>query len=130
MAENTSILGIVGATTVERFTFVVRNAAVIDTVGPTAGVHGLGVAAESAGAGKLINIVVSGLVEVGTAEALDPGDMVTSNGSGLAVIADTAGNHIWGEYAPAPVNGAVPSSASGDRVRILLYSNKKTLDLA
>ena len=126
MANNRTTLGKAGASTVEAYKFVVRNALVIDEAGD--GVTALGVAAETAATGKQLTIIISGLCEVDFAAAVAPGTHIASDANGEAVAA-TAGEHILGEYCPEPVNGAVANSTSGARGRILLYSNKMNIKL-
>lgn len=126
MANNRTTLGKAGASAVNAYKFAVRNVLVIDQAG--AGVTALGVAAESAAAGKQLTVIVSGFCEVDFAASVNPGTLIASDGNGDAVAA-VAGDHVLGEYCPEPVNGAVSASTSGARGRILLYSNKMTLKL-
>ncbi len=124
--NNRTVLGKAGASTVEAFKFVTRNALVIDEAGD--GATALGVSAETAASGKQLAIVVEGFCEVDFAGAVAPGTHIASDANGEAVAA-TAGEHILGEYCPAPADGAIANSAAGTRGRILLYGNKMTIKL-
>ena len=122
-----TILGKVGASTVTAFRFVKTNALVIDTAS-AAGAATLGVAAETAAAGKTVQVNISGFCEVDCAAAFVPGEIVTSDANGKAVGV-AVGEHILGVYMPEPVDGVIRNSVSGERIRINLFANKKTLGL-
>jgi len=122
---------IAGASGVTAYTFVATNgtSGKVDTATEAVGVGqvALGVAVNTAAAGKEVSVVVSGFVEVDCLEAMVAGDKVATDTNGLAVKAATAGDHILGEYAPLPMGADMPDAVSGDRIRILLYQNKMTL---
>lgn len=122
-----TILGKVGASTVTAFRFCKTNALVIDTAS-AAGAATLGVAAETAAAGKTVQVNISGFCEVDCAAAFVPGEIVTSDASGKAVGV-AVGEHILGVYMPEPVDGVIRNSVSGERIRINLFADKKTLGL-
>ena len=125
MANNRTVLGKAGASTVNIYRFVKRNALVIDQASAVNDAV-LGVAGETAAAGKQLSIIVSGLCEGDFAAAVAPGTTLTTDAEGKAVAAAAAipTEHILGEYCPEPVNGVVANSTSGARGRILLYDNK------
>ena len=127
MSEQKTILGKAGASALPAYSIVVPNGAdpgVLDAASAATDVN-FGVVQNAPDSGGEALVAIEGFTLVDTASDLDPYEEITSNGSGLA-IAVTAGasNTALGYYCPEPVDGAVSSSTSGDRVRVYLYSYK------
>lgn len=96
--------------------------------------------AGAAGNATLLGICVQGAADEGVAKVctegfatgiaggtLEPFDHVTSNASGLLVVAATQNDYILGQYMPSLENGAYRDAAANDEVRILVFSNKRVL---
>lgn len=96
--------------------------------------------AGAAGNATLLGICVQGAADEGVAKVcidgfctaiaggtLEPFDHVTSNASGLVVVAATQNDYILGQYIPSLENGAQRDAATNDEVRIKVFDNKRVL---
>lgn len=96
--------------------------------------------AGAAGNATLLGICVQGAADEGVAKvcidgfctgiaggALEPHDFVTSNASGLIVVAGSQNDYILGQYLPPLEGGTQRDAAANDEVRIKVFANKRVL---
>lgn len=93
----------------------------------SAGAKALGVVVADHATGKVAEVVIEGFVYVDFAETCEAFDDITTDANGKAILADTTGHNILGQYCPLPVDGAMEDIASGTRGRVYLYGNKNVL---
>lgn len=99
----------------------------VKLVGTAGGVSTiLGVLENAPADDGLAYVVTEGYCSAIAGGTLEPFDELTTTNAGLVQVATSSGHYVIGRYEPFVESGsAAPDAASGDRVRVFLYSNKR-----
>lgn len=87
----------------------------------------LGICVRGAASGAVAKVCVEGFATAIAGGTIEPFDIVTADAAGKVVVAATQNDYILGKYMPQLESGTQRDAASGDEIRILVFSNQRVL---